>query len=333
MGEEPKRGILLYPCSLPLTSGQLLAIIRPPPVPPVPPELRSLTGASGLDFALLVLLRYLRSSSSIPDYLPVKVVAHPLPPVVLRSLVYSPDPPSDLRYLRPLPDLRHLRHFRSSIPGSVYNNLPNWITAFSHRGDDVWSPWVFNSFVEKFIAVIRTIWVLDWDPPYKFRNSSEESWALAIEALSNVWQSFAFTPTPVRLFIQLSKSTVLVSFKMVYYPRLWEKNALSSPLRAIFASKLGTSLLKAAQIASNTISATNTGLENTNIQQIAQFLDALGGKIGTDFEPGSGEVEISGETKAYQNWGELRKHFNAELNRLEELWKDTRTLHRQSAHT
>ncbi|KAJ7431498.1 hypothetical protein B0H11DRAFT_2385000 [Mycena galericulata] len=56
MGEEPKRGILLYPCSLPLTSGQLLAIIRPPPVPPVPPELRSLTGASGLAFALLVLL-------------------------------------------------------------------------------------------------------------------------------------------------------------------------------------------------------------------------------------------------------------------------------------
>ncbi|KAJ7510908.1 hypothetical protein B0H11DRAFT_2402442 [Mycena galericulata] len=205
----------------------------------------------------------------------------------------------------------------------IYQDLPNWITSFSHRGDDVWSPWVFNSFVEKFIAVIRTIWVLDWDPPYKFRNISEESWALAIEALSNVWQSFAFTPTPVRLFIQMSKSTVLVSFKMVYYPRLWEKNALSSPLRAIFASKLGTSLLKAAQNARNTISATNTGLENTNIQQIAQFLDALGGKIGTDFEPGSGEVEIGGETKAYQNWGELRKHFNAELNRLEELWKDT----------
>ncbi|KAJ7457584.1 hypothetical protein B0H11DRAFT_2243343 [Mycena galericulata] len=68
--------------SLPLTSGQFLAIIRPPPVPP---ELRSLTGASRLALALLVLLRYLRSSSSIPDYLLVKPgpsVGPPVPPAL-----------------------------------------------------------------------------------------------------------------------------------------------------------------------------------------------------------------------------------------------------------
>ncbi|KAJ7487302.1 hypothetical protein B0H11DRAFT_2015129, partial [Mycena galericulata] len=202
----------------------------------------------------------------------------------------------------------------------IYQELPAFIAAFPGRRSDTWGYFIWNynsTRLSQFIELIRTIWVLDWDPPCKFKDSTEESWALAIEALSNVWQNFAFLPIPFHAFIQLVECTVLLAFKVNYSDWGCGEIRLSRRLRAIFVPKLGTSLGQAAQNARNMIPDPDTAPENTNIQQIAQFLDALGNKIGTEFEETSGEVEIGGETKAYEDWRDLRKHFYTELNRLE----------------
>jgi hypothetical protein len=47
-------------------------------------------------------------------------------------------------------------------------------------------------------------------------------------------------------------------------------------------------------------------------------LDALGGKVSTEFEPTSGEVQFGGATKRYRDWEGLQKHFEVELDGLEE---------------
>jgi hypothetical protein len=51
------------------------------------------------------------------------------------------------------------------------------------------------------------------------------------------------------------------------------------------------------------------------LNSLAELLEALRELIQTD--PSSGEVDIGGERKTYQDWNELRGHFFDELFRLQ----------------
>ncbi|KAJ7232381.1 hypothetical protein C8J57DRAFT_1250597 [Mycena rebaudengoi] len=55
--------------------------------------------------------------------------------------------------------------------------------------------------------------------------------------------------------------------------------------------------------------------------QVADFCEVLGKKLGIEFEPSKGELELRGAAKIYRDWDELKKLLQEELDRLEELSK------------
>ncbi|KAJ7725228.1 hypothetical protein DFH07DRAFT_783062 [Mycena maculata] len=189
---------------------------------------------------------------------------------------------------------------------------------------------------EKFISVIRTVWVPDFDEHYKFTDIAEMSWALGFAALANVWETFEFTHynssmvTEIlfgrketrRVFPVLAGPPSSTALQLQHGHRdfIWQKGdpkSLPSPCWTTFSSELGTSLAQAATNARNTFIGLDLVSENGHpLKRVAEFLDTLDAIIGTD--PGSGEVDIGGATKTYKNWKELRSYFMAELDSVEE---------------
>jgi hypothetical protein len=132
----------------------------------------------------------------------------------------------------------------------------------------------------------------------------------------------------------LARCTVSTSLRIQYF--YWEselsgytQKPIPSDIRAAFAPQLGEALIQAAANARNTLIDSSPpppedmGEKGSHkitppFEQIAELLDALGGKVRTEFEPTSGEVQLGGATKRYRDWEELQKHFEAELDVLEE---------------
>ncbi|KAJ6506014.1 hypothetical protein DFH09DRAFT_1289161 [Mycena vulgaris] len=182
----------------------------------------------------------------------------------------------------------------------MYQDLSSWI--------QIWSPndWGSGgSSWPKFTAVICDIWVPDFDKDYKFTDETEKSWALAITALSNVWEKSAFAATACHDFIRLARCTVSTVLQVRYIHRLlgnrymnllggrFFDKSLQNSTRATFSSRLSTSLIQATRNARNAIPTSDIAREDEQaFQRVIVLLETLGQKIGADFEPGSGEVKI-----------------------------------------
>ncbi|KAJ7841092.1 hypothetical protein B0H14DRAFT_3140353 [Mycena olivaceomarginata] len=172
------------------------------------------------------------------------------------------------------------------------------------------------------IKVLRTIWISDSAEQHNFADTTEESWALAMTALSNVWCKIEFSTMPSHELIRLARCTVSMSFHVTY--STWSsfkgttiEKTISRKHRRIFSLRLGETLTETAQTATNPVLAwPETQL--SGIQQVSRFLEELGHRIRGDFVPGTGEVQIGGEMKRYRDWVELKEHFMAELDRLED---------------
>jgi hypothetical protein len=131
----------------------------------------------------------------------------------------------------------------------------------------------------------------------------------------------------------LARCTVSTSLRVQYF--YWEhdytQKPISSDIRASFAPQLSQALIQAAANARNTLITGSsppplgdTGEEESQnitptFERIAALLEALGGKVSTEFEPTSGEMQLGGATKQYKDWKQLREYFEAELDTLAEL--------------
>ncbi|KAF7333404.1 hypothetical protein MVEN_02356200 [Mycena venus] len=215
------------------------------------------------------------------------------------------------RYIEVGADLVKISTWRPSI----YNELPTWIAVYS--GDR----WLGN--YEAFTSVIRTLWVQDWDENQIFVDDSEESWSLSLTALANVWRKFEFIPALSSDFIPLARCTVSTSLLVNYLTHRSStdkvhERTMTWTCRVSFSPLLGQSLCQAAQNARSAMSSDILYQTKDVLERVEEFLEILGKKIGSEFHPGSGEVEIRGEVKGYSDWDELRGHFMYELNELEE---------------
>jgi hypothetical protein len=158
-----------------------------------------------------------------------------------------------------------------------------------------------------------------------------ESWILALTALASMWNSFQFSYMNALACWPLAHCTVTASLCVHYF--YWEHDYTHKPIpsdiRAKFSPQLGQSLIQAAANARNTQPEFSPALPGGTLldgfpdmtpsfERIVELLEALGGKINTEFEPTSGEVRVGGATKRYRDWEELQKHFEAELDVLEE---------------
>ncbi|KAJ6482021.1 hypothetical protein DFH09DRAFT_1463649 [Mycena vulgaris] len=214
----------------------------------------------------------------------------------------------------------------------ISQDLPNWINAFT--GKEEWgdTSWVTGNFS----SVVRTVWALELDKQYNFSDESEESWALAVSALSKVWDSFEYPN--LHKFIPLARCTVTTFLRVQYKLPSWpfHQRNISLDCRIIFGSQLGKALVKAAAHARRVAPARKADVEDDpgnisssgaqekqTLERAVKILEALGQKIGTEFDLTRGEVSLGGSKKHYRDWAELQKHFLAELDDLEASLSET----------
>ncbi|KAJ7790092.1 hypothetical protein B0H13DRAFT_2394680 [Mycena leptocephala] len=99
----------------------------------------------------------------------------------------------------------------SSIPEwkpIMYKDLVPWIAVFFSGG---WESRYLR--LESFISVVRNVWVANFDAQSPFKDKAQESWALALTALANVWETFHFTEPPTCPdFVPLASCTVSIYF-------------------------------------------------------------------------------------------------------------------------
>ncbi|KAJ7113058.1 hypothetical protein C8R44DRAFT_797132 [Mycena epipterygia] len=202
----------------------------------------------------------------------------------------------------------------------IYEDLATWITVFS---GNVWGR---NSLPRAaVISVIRNVWVPDFDIQYRFADATEESWALALTALSTVWDNFRFAGLQsLTEVVRLGRCTVSTAFQVEcfhYEPggvRGW--NQISPKTRAIFSKQLTKSLTLAADNArkafdlQNPLSGVQAESKNYAPEPIAQWLETLGETFGSEFDA---EVHLGGSRKECNDWGVLKNHFLAELEALD----------------
>ncbi|KAJ6586502.1 hypothetical protein DFH09DRAFT_1308521 [Mycena vulgaris] len=199
---------------------------------------------------------------------------------------------------------------------SMFADLPTWITVFA--GDD-WG----RSFCpeDTFISVIRSIWVPHFYEREEFIDKTGKAWALSIAALSNTWSQLDSTvrPTGWHQILQLARCTTTTSLRINYVVRNvrdWDKGRFFAADRGVYSARLGFSLVMAAQ----NIGRLELSQENREtVDRFARSLDALGQKIGTEFEPRAGEVQLGGSVRKYRDWRDLEMALNAEWEDLEVL--------------
>ncbi|KAF8196201.1 hypothetical protein K438DRAFT_756232 [Mycena galopus ATCC 62051] len=207
---------------------------------------------------------------------------------------------------------------------SLQKQLSTWITVYN--AVYIWE----EALCRKSSSVLRKIWVHHINDKHKFKSVYEESWALSLTALAQEWEVIDFsTLTSLDNFVRLGCGTVSLAFRVHYrdncvLPEIPTK-PISSSLRAIFSPRLGRSI---AQVAENIITTAGKNEEpedgslcnvhdSAALTRIAEFLMELGRKIATEFEPGSGKVQLGGVTKEYDRWDGLQILFKAEIYSIE----------------
>jgi hypothetical protein len=150
-------------------------------------------------------------------------------------------------------------------------------------------------------------------------------------ALANVWDLFNFSSAPPEDFVRLARCTVSTSLLVDYFhgnagSAEFRRVEISPHCRAIFSLQLGNALARAERNArnmmpNNSLSAdprTEILYDQQTLERMSELLDALGEKIGTEYEPGDGEIYLEGSTKGYRDWEELKTHFLTEIDDLEQ---------------
>ncbi|KAJ7921703.1 hypothetical protein B0H13DRAFT_2414883, partial [Mycena leptocephala] len=207
----------------------------------------------------------------------------------------------------------------------IYEDLVTWIMIFVHAANDIFS---YTDLSMVFVSVIRSIWVPEFSDQMKLVDKRNKSWILALTALANVWNTFQISSIRTLACLRLARCTVSISLRVYYFDNV-NTSPIPSDIRAAFTPQLGQALIRAAANARNTLTGTSpspigdTASEESHstahpFERIAALLDALGGKVSSEFETTSGEVQLGGATRIYTDWEELQKHFEAELNVLEE---------------
>ncbi|KAJ7268488.1 hypothetical protein C8J57DRAFT_345733 [Mycena rebaudengoi] len=199
----------------------------------------------------------------------------------------------------------------------ISHDLTTWISAFSYG--EVWT--AQSSTIDIFRTVLYKIWVPQFTTQYKFQDDSEQSWALALVALSNFWE--AVDHNNIDEVLRLARCTVETALQVWYIAddnvallsSLSAKILITDKCRTIFAPRLGEAVVVAAVHARNGSQLQVSGLPAG--ERLGQFLQTLGQKIGTELNPGGGELHISDVTKVYRNWTELKNQLLEELNNLE----------------
>ncbi|KAJ7239695.1 hypothetical protein C8J57DRAFT_1372431 [Mycena rebaudengoi] len=220
-------------------------------------------------------------------------------------------------------------------------DIATWIQVFLVNTTWGWR----SSQVKRFNSVLRDVWSPQLEKHRKFEDHTEEAWALAITALSNAWKDFFSIPHGSPAFVSLATTTISTSlllrhvesftFKQLMYQITdgrGETPPISRAMRATYLPQLSEELIQAAGNARNAIlvdegKASSQSEQRSGIMreemlgQIADFLEAFGKKLGIEFEPSRGELELRGAAKIYRDWDELKKLLQEELDRLEELSK------------
>jgi hypothetical protein len=240
-------------------------------------------------------------------------------------LKYS-DPINLIRYFSLGEDIAKIAEWKPII----YEDLSTWITAFIDHTDI--SPYSAYPYSATFLSVIRSVWVPEFTDHMQLVNERNESWILALTALANVWNTFQLSSMCALACLRLARCTVSTSLRVqyLYWEHDYTQKPIPSDIRTSFAPQLGQVLIEAAENARNTFTGSSppplgdTASEESHstappFERIAELLDALGGKVRTEFEPTSGDVQLGGATKQYKDWTQLRDYFEAELDTLEEL--------------
>jgi hypothetical protein len=140
-------------------------------------------------------------------------------------------------------------------------DLPAWISL-------VWgSDGAVTGFRGVFISVIRAVWLPDWAEDQKFADETEQSWAMAMTALSNAWATLEFNSDPAQEFIRLAGCTIAASLRENHshvHEHGWNERRITSSCRAIFSTRLSKALAQVAQNARNVRLASDISLSNQN---------------------------------------------------------------------
>ncbi|KAJ7237248.1 hypothetical protein C8J57DRAFT_1479003 [Mycena rebaudengoi] len=188
-------------------------------------------------------------------------------------------------------------------------DLTTWISVFSYG--DIWT--AQSSTITIFRTVLHKIWVPQFTTQYKFQDDSEQSWALALAALSSFWETVDHNNLDE--FLRLARCTIKTALQVWYIVSLGSKIPIAGKCRTIFAPKLGEAVIAAAVHARNGNQSQVSGILAG--ERLGQFLQALGQKIATELNPEGGELHIAGVTKIYRNWTELKNQLLEELDNLE----------------
>ncbi|KAJ7775438.1 hypothetical protein B0H16DRAFT_1713022 [Mycena metata] len=129
-----------------------------------------------------------------------------------------------------------------------------------------------------------------------------EGWIFTVAALSRVWQTFEFS-TPE--FLRLARCTVSIALREHHNHSVFDNRippAISSDLRRIFSRSLGESLIQAARrVRDGSVTSGETVIPDRALERVTEFMDVLGAKISTEFEPNGGEVTLGGEPRRYDH--------------------------------
>jgi hypothetical protein len=140
-------------------------------------------------------------------------------------------------------------------------------------------------------------------------------------ALSNFWEAVNYNNLDEVL--RLARCTVKTALRVWYiayddvdlFRGLGPKILITDKCRTIFAPRLGEAVVAVAVHARNGSQSQVSGIPAG--ERLGQFLQALGQKIGTELNPEGGELHITGVTKVYRNWTELKNQLLEELDNLE----------------
>jgi hypothetical protein len=275
--------------------------------------LRALSASGDISFAAFLVIRWAHSWFMDPVLHPI-MEEFSLWPRMGRIAVKYPDLASE-HYIRMgdmLSDTPEWKPF-------MYKDLTSWITVFFRHNYKLKQ---HEDSSAMFNSVMRRVWTHDRVQQHTFINDTEESWALALTALSKVWEH-SNVPS-FREVTRLARCTVETSLRVYYF--FWDPNygrverKFSYVCRALFSPPLGRILVRAAarlRIRELENEPLLSGDEGHIFEGVAEVLEALGRKLRTEFEPRRGKVQLRGTTKRYQNWSELEKHFLSELEALE----------------
>ncbi|KAJ7245549.1 hypothetical protein C8J57DRAFT_1362331, partial [Mycena rebaudengoi] len=213
----------------------------------------------------------------------------------------------------------------------IHRNPTHWITISQSNTTMEFDDWQLQT---QYLSVLERIWGVNYAGTYQFTEDTEKNLAWTLIMLSIVWEGFDFSgQQTLQDFYQLIRCTLSTSFKLQYMYRYYRshhrvRSILNPPnFRVTFYTPLGDALIQAAKKARDIIPSVPTQSDNqldldSSLQektevlhQVARTLDEMGQALKLESE---GEQVDRGEERAEKYWDNLRKHFEEQVDQLEE---------------